>query len=220
MTRHRPSFAVGLALFGTVLAGCSSTTVNGSPMPTPGSPQSSSAGSISSGSTTQATPGGDVPTVQSPLPAKVIDGSPCDTALTTADLSKFIGAPDPGKPGDTPLGPRCFWSNASGNGATTTVFYQTKSNGLSDAYQNVKPTAVHWEELEAVQGYPAVGYRAAGDVDTAGVDHCQVVVGISNSLAYSVGITLSELAKSKHVNPCTAGRNIADQVLTNIKARG
>jgi hypothetical protein len=115
-----------------------------------------------------------------PLSEKAIDGSPCDSALTAADLVKFIGSPD-----------------------------QTKSNGLSDAYQNVKPTAVHWEELEAVQGYPTVDYRAAGDVDTAGVDHCQVVVGISNSLAYSVGITLSELPKSKGVNPCSAAKAIA-----------
>lgn len=202
--RHR-YFAASVALVATTLAGCSGVAVTGSPRPTSGSAQPTSGGA---------------PIVRAPLSEKAIDGSPCDSALTAADLVKFIGSPDPGKPGDTPIGPRCFWANASGNGATTTVFYQTKSNGLSDAYQNVKPTAVHWEELEAVQGYPTVGYRAAGDVDTAGVDHCQVVVGISNSLAYSVGITLSELAKSKGVNPCSAAKAIADQVMTNIKTRG
>lgn len=208
MPRPHPPIAALLTLTALALTACSPAHVADTPTPSSETPSTS----------TVATSSG-TPTVQNPVPAKALAGNPCDTALTTADLTKFIGPPDPGKPGDTPLGPRCFWANASGNGATTTVFYQTNSHGLSDAYQNVKSTAVHWEELEAVQSYPAVAYRATGDVDTAGVDHCQVVVRISNSLAYSAGITLSELAKGKHVNPCTAARSIADQVLTNIKAR-
>lgn len=212
MTRQHPWIFIGSILFSFTVAGCSGTTVAGSPTTIPGS--------TSASPTSAAAPAAGVPTVQSPLPAKVIDGSPCDTALTNADLTKLIGPPSQAKPSDTPLGPSCAWDNASDNGAGITVFYQTKSDrGLSLAYKNVKPTATHWAELQPIQGYPAVAYRPAGDPDTTGTDHCQVVVGISDSLAYSAGITLSDNAKSRGIDPCTAGRDVADHILTNIKAR-
>jgi hypothetical protein len=199
---------IGVTFLGALLAACSGSTVVGSPTTT------SSGQPTSTGSTTLAPP------VQNPLPAKAIDGSPCDSALSGTQLSDLIGKTDPAKPGDTPLGSSCSWENASANGAGISVYYQTKSDqGLNLAYKNVKPTATHWEELQPIQGYPAVGYRAAGDTDTTGTDHCNVVVGISATLSYSVAITMSTTAIAKKIDACAAGRDVADRVLTNIKAR-
>ncbi|MCU1680105.1 MAG: hypothetical protein JWQ81_844 [Amycolatopsis sp.] len=213
MARKNPLVFIGFASITLMLAACSGKTV-------PGNPTAGTEPTTANSSSATPSAGG-APPVQVPLPAKAIDGSPCDTALTSADLTKLIGPPSQPKPSDTPLGPSCAWDNASDNGAGITVFYQTKSDqGLNLAYKNVKPTATHWAELPAIQGYPAVAYRPAGDPDTTGTDHCQVVVGISNTLAYSAGITLSDTAKSKGIDPCTAGRDVADHILTNIKARG
>jgi hypothetical protein len=65
--------------------------------------------------------------VQNPLPAKVLDGDPCETALTGADINRFLGTADPAKPSSNTLGLKCDWGNAAGSGAGITVFYHTKA---------------------------------------------------------------------------------------------
>jgi hypothetical protein len=211
VTQRQILTLAGMAIAVITLAGCSGNTVAGNPTPNSGSTPSTSAPSSSSAE--------DAPSVQNPLPAKVLDGSPCDTALTTADVTKFIGNSTPAKPDEDPTGNICFWHNLAGDNASLGVTYQTKADGaLRLAYKNVKPSAARWDVLQPIQGYPAVGYLAAGD-DPANKSQCHVVVGISDHLAYSVDMTLSDTATQKGIDPCDAGRNVADQVLTNIKAR-
>jgi hypothetical protein len=157
--------------------------------------------------------------VENPLPAKVLAGSPCDTALTTADLTTLIGTPNPPTPSDNAAGPKCDWNNASGSGAHIGVTYQTKAGGgLSLDYRNIKPNAAYWTELGLIQGYPAVGYRSAG-LDANDKTFCQVSVGIRDDLVFTVGMFISQGAASKGIDACTAGRDVADRVLTNTKAR-
>jgi hypothetical protein len=55
--------------------------------------------------------------VDNPLPAKVLDGSPCDSALTSEQLTGFLGEPSAPKAKDEALGPSCTWTSASGSGA-------------------------------------------------------------------------------------------------------
>jgi hypothetical protein len=204
--RHRSSLLAGFALVAVALAGCSGTSA-GNPSPAASAPTSASS------------PGSEAPAVRNPLPAAVIAGSPCETALTKSELEVFlgtgVGAP---KPGEDETGLTCRWSNLD-SGAGFTVAYQTKlDGGLRLAYKNAKPTAAHWEELPAVQSYPAIGYLASGeDPDDKGL--CQVVVGISDTLAYAVGVSLSESAQANGREACSAGREVADKVMTNIKGR-
>ncbi|WP_245573987.1 DUF3558 domain-containing protein [Amycolatopsis nigrescens] len=210
MTRYRTPIVVGLALVGTVLTGCSEGNVGGTPIP-------ETTGTASTPS--NSAPANGAPKVKEPLPATVLNGAPCDTALTAADVNEFIGTSAAGQPGENELGPKCYWSDAQGSGAGFTVFYQIKAKGgLGPAYQNVKPRAARWEELAAIQGYPAVGYLPAG-AEGSRASGCQVVVGISDDLAFSVAMTLGDGARNKGVDPCTAGRDVADRVLTNIKGR-
>ncbi|WP_297548007.1 DUF3558 family protein [Amycolatopsis sp.] len=150
-----------------MLAGCS---VAGVPSAVPGSV-----------STTRASTS-NVPSVENPLPAKVLAGSPCDTALTTADLTTLIGTPNPPTPSDNAAGPKCDWNNASGSGAHIGVTYQTKAGGGLSL-------------------------------------DCRVFVGIRDDLVFTVGMFISQGAASKGIDACTAGRDVADRVLTNIKAR-
>lgn len=208
MIQHRrSSISIGLIAISAILTGCTGHPTPGNPSPGPGSATSSSSAATGA------------PKVQNPLPAKVIEGSPCDTALTPADIKEFIGAPDPAKLDETPSGPMCFWTNAAGNGAAISVFFHTKdTEGLSLTYRNIKPTAARFEELQPIQGYPAVAFLAAG-LDPKLATSCHVEVGISDTLTYAADLNLSDKASGKGIDACTASRDVADRVMTNIKGR-
>ncbi|MFJ1765908.1 DUF3558 family protein [Amycolatopsis sp. NPDC088138] len=116
------------------------------------------------------------------------------------------------------LGPSCDWASTSGSAAGILVGYETKARqGLSLTYKNEKPKASRWvDDLEAVQGYPAVGYVDVGTTDNR---TCVVVVGVADDLAYSVSLSLGDSAAQAGKDACTLGRGVADTVLTNLKAR-
>jgi hypothetical protein len=157
--------------------------------------------------------------VANPLPAKVLDGSPCDSAYTATQLTGFLGATNPPKPSTDQLGTACYWSSANLDGAALSVGYQVKvHDGISLAYQSVKPTAVFWKELAPVQGYPIIAYKPAGDsIDQK--DTCTAVVGINDELAYAVVVGLGDHANAQGKNACDSVRTAADAVMTNLKAR-
>ena len=113
--------------------------------------------------------------VDAPLSSTVLDGSPCDTALTSDQVSTFLGDATPGKPSDSELGPICNWSSNSGSGAGIAVSYRTKSDqGISLAY----------------------------------------------GFAFSTGLTLGDKATSEGKDSFDIAPQVADAVLTNVKARG
>ena len=117
------------------------------------------------------------------------------------------------------LGPSCDWASTSGSAAGILVGYETKARqGLSLTYKNEKPKASRWvDDLEAVQGYPAVGYVDVGTTDNR---TCVVVVGVADDLAYSVSLRVGVTRRLRQERAaCTLGRGVADAVLTNLKAR-
>ncbi|WP_290057207.1 DUF3558 domain-containing protein [Amycolatopsis solani] len=163
-------------------------------------------------------PNSGAPKVDSPLPAKVLDGSPCDSALTADQVKGYLGETDAADPKDTELGPSCDWGSTSGSSAGILVGYETKTGqGLSLTYKNVKPKAKRWvDDLDPVQGYPTVGYVAVGTTDNR---TCVIVVGIADDLAYSVSLSIGDSAVQAGKDACQLGRGVADTVLTNLKAR-
>jgi hypothetical protein len=201
-----------LAVGCSVLVGCSDKNVQGSPT------TSGSQAASDNSDAPKTVPHSGAPHVADPLPTRALDSDPCQTALSSGDLTRFLGTVDPPRPNEDQLGKNCRWFNGSGSGAAFTVAYQTKSDqGISLAYLNVKPTAARWDELAGVQGHPAIGYQIGG---TPASDNytCQVVVGASDQLAYSVGMTLGENARGRR-DACEVGRDVADAVMTNLKAR-
>lgn len=190
------------------------TACDGKPEPstTPSTPSTSPG--------TTGVPHSGAPAVQNPLSAKVLDGSPCDSALTTQQLEPIIGEPKPVEPSTDALGAACSFRAASGSGAGFSIGYQTKSDqGLSLAYKNVKPKADRWLDLDPIDGYPAIGY--ANNIGASKDDklHCVVVVGISDRLAFSVSGTLGDKAYREGKDACDLGRVVAVEVLKNLKAR-
>jgi Protein of unknown function (DUF3558) len=160
----------------------------------------------------------DVPKVQNPLPATVLEGSPCDSALTAAQLTEFIGATSAPESTDFETGPKCNWTNASHNGSAISVYYETKvDGGISLEYQNTKPQSSRWEPA-TLQGYPAVAFTGK-NFDTAVTGTCVMSVGIRDDLAFGVGLSISDGARKRGVDPCAAVKEVADAVLTNLKGR-
>ncbi|GAB3139753.1 DUF3558 domain-containing protein [Amycolatopsis stemonae] len=149
------------------------------------------------------------------MPTTVLTGNPCDSALTPDQVSTFLGDATSGKPSDTALGPLCNWSSTSGSGAGFAISYQTKSDqGISLAYQNIQPKAARWKPLDPIQGFPAVAY--ANFDDKRG---CAVVVGVTDELAFSVGLTLGDKAASEGKDCFDIAPQVADAVMSNVKAR-
>ena len=142
--------------------------------------------------------------MQRPLPAKVLDGSPCDSALTVEQITTFLGGPEQPKPSTDQLGAACDWSNVDA-GATFTVGYQTKSDQrISLAYKSVKPSAKRWLDLDPVQGYPGIGYVVTELVPGQN-KNCVVVVGISDELAYSVSLVIGDAGAKQAKTPALWG---------------
>lgn len=195
-----------------LLAGCSGGTVAGTPTPASGS-ASASTGAASSSA------GSDAPTVQNPLPESVLDGSPCDSALTTEQVTDFIGTPDaPGRDDGFETGPACNWHSADGVSGGIAVYYATKTGGgLNLVYQNTKPKSARFEASE-IQGYPAVAYTGKND-DPSVTGICLVSVGIRDDLTFGVGLTLGDSARKRGVDSCEGAKDVANTVLTSLKGR-
>ncbi|HVW40579.1 MAG TPA: DUF3558 domain-containing protein [Amycolatopsis sp.] len=210
-------FAAAIALMcagAGLLAACSGGTVGGTPSPaTSNAPSSTSSAESSSASLANA------PKVPMPLPATVLDGSPCNSALTMEQVVTFIGTPKAPQSDDTiPTGPACTWSNASGAGGQIGVNYETKiGGGWSAAYRNLKGNSDRWEPT-TLQGYPAVAATNRGE-DQSITGRCDVTVGIRDDLSFAVSLTLSNNARTRGVDSCEGAKDIADSVLTNLKGR-
>ena len=180
-----------------------------------GSPKAPASNSSPTASSSVTTAKDDTPKVAHPMPAKVLDGSPCDSALTADQLSTFLGQATAAERKDNTLGPECHWGNAAGSGAGINVTYQTKSDqGIRLAYQNVQPKAARWKVLDPIQGYPAVAYSDFDDKR-----HCVIVVAVNDELAYSVALTLGDKATSDGKDSFDIGPDVASAVMTNVKAR-
>lgn len=202
MNRRRTTVAT-IAACGILLAGCNGERGTASPAP---STQTSAASTL---------PHSGAPKVDTPLAATVLNGNPCDTGLTTEQVSSFLGDATPGKSSDSQLGLICNWSSKSGSGAGIALSYQTKSDqGISLTYENVQPKAARWKPLAPLQGFPAVAYTNSPDKRA-----CVIVVGVTDELAFSTGLTLGDKAASEGKDCFDLAPEVADTVLTNLKAR-
>jgi hypothetical protein len=197
-----------------LLAACSGASVSGTPSPASGS--SSQPRSSSSSPSSSSTGTADVPKVQNPLPATVLDGSPCDSALTTEQVTSYIGQPKAPDRQDTfDSGPACTWFSM--NSGQIGVYYLTKWGGGLDVAYTQKSQMNPWEPT-TIQGYPAVAY-ANKDIAQSVSGACNVTVGIRDDLAFGVGLALGDNARERGVDSCAGAKEVADAVLTNLKGR-
>ncbi|RJQ82743.1 DUF3558 domain-containing protein [Amycolatopsis panacis] len=159
-------------------------------------------------------PHSGAPKVDHPLPASVLSGDPCQSALTSDQLAQILGTVPQGKPDSIDgLGPSCDWHAD----ASVSVSYVTQDHqGLSAVYRNAKPQTSVWRVFPLIQGFPAVGYVSK---ESKLGDICTVSVGIADNVSFDAGLILSRARKEAHADPCELAARVAGMVATNLRQK-
>ncbi|OLT46386.1 hypothetical protein BJF85_17395 [Saccharomonospora sp. CUA-673] len=169
-------------------------------------PESSDAGELSE------LPHSGAPAVPNPLPESVLAGDPCD-ALTPDQVEMVLGAEVEGRASDlNELGPGCHWGNVEQTSAFQVRFHTVMKQGLSASYANAQQQAAHFEAIDSLADFPAVEFND-GSEDTG----CQVVVGLADEYAVSIGAELGYDAQAEGQDPCEATVTVAEMVVENLK---
>lgn len=199
-----------VAAVAMVAAGCAEKQV-GSPYLTP---DATGTGTPSTSSSTRPTgsSGGSAPKINNPLDASRYLGQPC-AMLTPSQLQPFNlpaqGKPDTDSETAKTVGPGCDWFNRdTGSGVAVTLLTGNK-HGLSDTYQGRAQSKGYFEPIE-VDGYPAV---FSSNVDDRGDGVCDLVVGISENLAFLSDVQDSQLGPKA----CDRAKQFASLVLKTMK---
>lgn len=197
--------AVGVISAITVLfaAGCGGGGTTNTTTPT------STSQSAGNGATTAH----GAPKVKSPLAWESFKAAPC-SVITTEQL-KTIGVPGvTGKVNPSAPGPACIWQgDVTSSRVTPGVGFPEGGEGLDTVYER-KSTYQLFEPQPDVQGYPAL-LASNADLRTSG--DCALVVGITDSQIASFTVQMGNKAP-RYADPCGLLTEIANQVITNIKA--
>jgi hypothetical protein len=204
--------ASALAVVG-VVAGCSGSSVGGTPSAAGGSssPADSSAPSDLHGA----------PKVPHPLDTTKFQKDPC-SMLTAAQLQQLHDSMSAGtmpQLRNSSAGPGCFWGNPNnGTDTTVSVALLTAGDGLSMTFQN-KGDYHAFEQLPDIQGYPAI---VAMHADGRNQGQCAIQVGVTDHLVMSVQVGVSNVPLNGQVNqyykqPCTPAQQAAAAAMTTLR---
>lgn len=205
--------SAGIAITVTAMAGCSDPQSGTAlPVTTTGADNTDT----STGQTTPTTARSGAPEVKDPLDASKYVPQPC--AILSADTLKELNIGRPGKP-DTDselaktVGPSCTWNNDDQPLSKSYGFGLITGNphGISDIYRTGKKSFPGYFEPTEVTGYPAV-YADTADGRDSG--NCNLVVGISSSVAFRVGIGASKDVGAKS---CDLVKQLAATVIQTLK---
>lgn len=175
-------------------------------------------------STTTQTPGrsstapsntGGAPRVTNPVEATKFLAQPCAALSTSALQAMKIGkpgAPDTESAVAKSSGPFCIWHSDESSSKTYSVGFLTgNKNGLSDTYRGGKKAFPGYFEPAEVDGYPAVFNDL---VDDRSDGSCNVTVGISDAMAFRVGVQADKATGTKS---CDIVKQTASSVITTLK---
>jgi hypothetical protein len=193
-----------------LVAGCSGSS-GGNPVPTTGNQNPTGSSGASSGG--DDLPSHGAPKVQNPLDTTAFHQQPC--RVLTADQLPVLGLDAPGEQRDGVGAPECNWNNRSTGASLGMQFELANSGGLSTLYERRAERDL-WLELPPIEGFPAV---AASARDSRSQGRCTVVVGVTDSLEFSVGATLSR-AKQGQIDPCEPTQLAAKLILQTLKKGG
>ncbi|MFB9428202.1 DUF3558 domain-containing protein [Streptoalloteichus tenebrarius] len=176
---------------GLGLAACTSTT--------PGL-ASTSSGSQSSAATSTAAIDNGAPKVATPKNLKAI-ADPCQ--LLAPQQLQELGASNPSTK-QSPWGEKyCDWLND--NLGVAVAPDTTQGRGLANLYANRKADS----EETTIHGHPGLRYNKAGM-------SCALGVGVSDTQAFTVSLTVRRDAKPEYKDRCAFAEKVAGMVLSNL----
>ncbi|WP_083665936.1 DUF3558 domain-containing protein [Saccharomonospora sp. CUA-673] len=160
-------------------------------------------------------PHSGAPAVTNPLPESVLSGDPCVEAVTEEQAKELLGEGVQHEPQQAPeLGPSCRWSNLDTGAAFRLSYDVNTREGLSGGYRNVEPQMPIFNEIEPVDGFPAVEYKKSEDDLT-----CTTVVGLADEYGLLLTLTVGQSGREKGNDPCDGGRIVMEQIVSNLKAK-
>jgi hypothetical protein len=121
-----------------------------------------------------------------------------------------------GKPDlEAPAGPTCAWDSVSVSQAGVGVIFMSADElGLTSVYEAKGKQYQLFEPLESVEGFPVVAYGVNDERTTRG--RCAIAMGVSDTQAVDIHVAQSESNIGKK-DPCAAARDVASQVLDNLR---
>jgi hypothetical protein len=207
--------SIGIAVAVVLVSGCSDKT-NGTATPATTGGGGETTTTTTRGSTPTSGGGGSsAPKVNTPLDASKFLPQPC-TALSATALQSFKitkpGTPDVDSELAKTAGPSCSWRNDSQpiSWGYNVGFLTGNKNGLSDTYRGRARFKGYFEPTE-VDGYPAV-FNDLNDSRDKGT--CNMTIGISDTLAFRVSVTLDPDGGTKS---CDESKKLASAVIQTLK---
>jgi hypothetical protein len=201
-----------VTLLSALAAGCTTESA-GDAAPATTRPATDSTSRSSDVTNADDLPTDGAPKVGDPLDTTAFQKDPC-RALTPAQ-SEGLNVGAAGQSNDGPLGKGCEWSNQETRGKTNVVFLDKDPRGLSAEYKVAEKFA-YFDELEPIDGYPAI---ARDGVDDRPRGYCTVVVGVSNEIAFETNLQLS-LENVGKKDPCEVAAEVAGMALQTMKQGG
>ncbi|WP_326945929.1 DUF3558 domain-containing protein [Amycolatopsis sp. NBC_01307] len=176
------------------------------------SPSSSSTSQTSPSNSDTELPGSGIPRVESPIDISHFRDAPCD-ALTADQITRLLGAGVTPKPDlNSPAGPSCSIHPDEGTQASILIiFNNVDKRGLTSVYQ---ADYRFFMPLSPVDGFPVAAYGLADDRADHG--RCQIAIGTSDQQTVDITVAQSEDNIGKK-DPCEAAREVASDVLSNLR---
>ena len=160
----------------------------------------------------------DLPSHGAPKVNDILDTTryqqdPC-SILTASQAQQKLNLPPQGEPEEDALGKGCKWYNSSTRGEVEIGFLTGNPRGLSAFYEgNQQGKYPYFLPLPSIEGYPAI----ASDIeDRRSRGICIVAVGVTDQLAFDVGLYLSQANVGK-TEPCDKAAEVAALALQTMK---
>jgi hypothetical protein len=186
-------------------AGCTTTSA-GTPLPSP-----SASEELPPPDPDEALPSDGAPKVENPLDVTQFEEKPCDV-LTPEDAQE-LNLPATGEQRGDSLGQTCYWRNSETRGFLAVSFFSGDERGLSSIYREAKGSDFpFFEPIADIEGHPAVAYNV--DEEEPRVN-CVVALGLSDQLAFTVSVDLSE-ANIGEKDPCKTSADIAGMLMKTM----
>ncbi|GAA1254244.1 DUF3558 domain-containing protein [Prauserella halophila] len=199
-----------------VATACSSES-DGQAQPQPSSPAASTvtAAPSSASDDHQELPHSGAPAVTNPLPKSTLNGDPCADALTGGQAEELLGEGVSAERDDLEeIGVGCYWSNQDTRASFSLRYATAGGDGLSADYANAKPKMALFNEVDQVEGFPAVQYKESTD-DLM----CTTSVGLADEYSLISTLSVGTNGAEEGDDPCEAGRMVMERVVGNLKAK-
>lgn len=160
---------------------------------------------------------GDLPTngapkVENPLDASHFEKHPCD--VLEPEAAETLNLPPDGEQEGIPTGETCLWFNDSTRGSLVVTFFSTDKDGLSSVYREARASGwPYFERIDDVEEHPAVAASIKEDPPKYG---CVIFVGLTDQLAFSVDVSLSDANVGKS-DPCPVAAKAAGMMVRTMR---